>query len=382
MYTTMDRLSAVGVTVRSIQPGDETGVVELLELVFGGWPHLDLNCSPLEYWRWKYEGKIDLGKFVFVAETDDGEPVGCLHVIPVEFKGVHGVERCAIGVDYAVHPDYRGQGISSMLSKAINRSLFEAGFMFSYSITSHPRVISRAIKSNLCFNGRILNYVRVVDVDRQLEAMPMKRGWVVKAGYEVLRGFNRVRNSLGPKVSRGRVSVVEDTGFGVEADELWERVSPYYGFMLKRDSGYLNWRYCDPRLGGFQVRKAYEGDVFLGYCVFRVNRFREEYPVGYVLDLVAVPGRVDVACSLLGEAVRCFDEAGVNVVNVMVMEGAWFVDALRLNGFLDSRVRLNVYLDPLGEADRVRELLDVEPGRVLVSWGDHDAMPVRAPEVL
>ena len=301
--------------------------------------------------------------------------------MPVEFKGVFGVDRCAIGVDYAVHPDYRGQGISKTLSKGVNRVLFEAGYRFSYSITSSPRVISRIIKDHLCFNGEVLNYVRVVDVDRQLDAMPMDRGWMMKTGYKVLKGLNGVRNALRPKVNRGGVSVVEDTGFGVEAEALWEQVSPYYGFMLKRDAAYLNWRYCDPRVGGFQIRKAYEGGEFLGYCVFRVNRFREEYPVGYVLDLVAVLGRVDVACSLIGEAVRYFDEAGVNVVNVMVMEGAWFLDALRLNGFLNSRVRLNVYLDPFDEADRVRELTSVEPERVLVSWGDHDAMPVQAPEV-
>jgi GNAT superfamily N-acetyltransferase len=371
----------MGVTVRNIQPGDERGVVELLILVFGGWPHLDISCSSLEYWRWKYEGRTSLGKFIVLAETEDGELVGCLHTIPVEFKGVHGVERCAIGMDLAVHPGYRGRGISGMLSKAINESLHEVGFRFSYQITSHPRVISRVIKTHMCFNGRILNYVRVVDVDRQLEAMPMKRGWMVKAGYEILRGFNRVMNSLGPRVSQGRLSVVEDTGFGVEADALWDKVSPYYSFMLKRDPVYLNWRYCDSRVGGYEIRKAYEEGVLLGYCVFRANRFREEYPVGYVLDLVAVPGRVDVACSLIREAVRYFDDAGVNVVNVMVMEGAWFIDALRLNGFLNSRVKLNVYLDTFGDADLVRNLVDLEPGRVLVSWGDHDAMPVQMPEV-
>jgi hypothetical protein len=80
----------------------------------------------------------------------------------------------------------------------------------------------------------------VVDVDRQLEVMPMELGWLVKAGYEIPRGFDRVRNSLGPRVSLGDVSVVEDTGFGVEAEALWERVSPYYGFMLKRDACHLN----------------------------------------------------------------------------------------------------------------------------------------------
>jgi hypothetical protein len=94
--------------------------------------------------------------------------------------------------------------------------------------------------------------------------------------------------------------------------------------------------------------------VLLGYYVFRANRFREKYPVGYVLDLVTVPGKLDVACSLVGEAVRYFDAVGVNVVNVMVMEGAWFLDALRLNGFLNSRVRLNVFLDPFDEVERLR----------------------------
>jgi len=369
------------IDVREYRPGDEGGLVELLDLVFGGWPHLDVSCSPLEYWRWKFEGREGFGKFIAVTETRDGELVGCLHLIPVEFKGVFGVDRCAIRVDYAVHPDYRGQGISKTLSKKVNRVLFEAGYRFSYSMTSNPRILSRLIKDNLCFNGRILNYVRVLDVDRQLDAMPMDKGWMMKTGYKVLKGLNRVRNSLRPRMSLGDVSVVEDDWFGVETEALWERVSPHYGFMLKRDPGYLSWRYCDPRIGGFQIRKAYEGDEVLGYCVFRANRFREEYPVGYVLDLVAVPGRVDVACSLIGEAVRYFDDAGVNVVNVMVMEGAWFIDALRLHGFINSRVRLNVYLDPFGEADRVRELISVEPKRVLVSWGDHDAMPVQAPEV-
>ena len=315
-----------------------------------------------------------------MAETDGGELVGCLHVIPVEFMGVQGVDKCAIGVDFAVHPDYRGMGISSKLSKAINGSLLAAGFKFSYSITSHPRVISRALKSNLCFKGKIMNYVRLVDIDKQLKAMPMKRGWVTKAGYEVLRGLNTIRNSLRPKTSFKDISVVEDNRFGLEIIALWEQVSGFYDFMLKRDLDYLNWRYCDSRGGGYQIRKAYEGDVLLGYCVFRANRFREEYPVGYVLDLVVVPYRVDVACSLIGEVARFFDEAGVNLVNVMVMEDAWFIDALRINGFLNSRVQMNVYLDPFGEAERVRSLVDVEPGRVLVSWGDHNAMPVQMPK--
>jgi hypothetical protein len=41
-------------TIREYEPGDEHQIVELLELVFDGWPHFDLPCTSLEYWRWKY----------------------------------------------------------------------------------------------------------------------------------------------------------------------------------------------------------------------------------------------------------------------------------------------------------------------------------------
>ena len=63
------------IDVREYRPGDEGGLVELLGLVFGGWPHLDVSCSPLEYWRWKFEGREGLGKFIVVAETGGGELV-------------------------------------------------------------------------------------------------------------------------------------------------------------------------------------------------------------------------------------------------------------------------------------------------------------------
>ena len=42
------------IEIRSYQPGDEEEIVELLELVFGGWPKLDLNCDSINHWRWKY----------------------------------------------------------------------------------------------------------------------------------------------------------------------------------------------------------------------------------------------------------------------------------------------------------------------------------------
>lgn len=40
--------------IREYLPGDEESIMDLLIKVFGGWPHFDLNCSPMRHWRWKY----------------------------------------------------------------------------------------------------------------------------------------------------------------------------------------------------------------------------------------------------------------------------------------------------------------------------------------
>ena len=48
MYNVME-LSA-----RLYEPGDEEGLVKLLELCFEGWPRRDLPFSKEDYWKWKY----------------------------------------------------------------------------------------------------------------------------------------------------------------------------------------------------------------------------------------------------------------------------------------------------------------------------------------
>jgi len=37
------------VRYRLYEKGDESEIVELLTEVFGQWPQIDVNCSPLEY---------------------------------------------------------------------------------------------------------------------------------------------------------------------------------------------------------------------------------------------------------------------------------------------------------------------------------------------
>ncbi|MFQ6077489.1 MAG: GNAT family N-acetyltransferase, partial [Candidatus Bathyarchaeia archaeon] len=103
---------------RPYQEGDEKGIVELLNLVWDGWPHLDLDCSPLEHWRWKYKANPIKKRFIMVAESD-GRIIGCHHSIPVHIKVGDETLFCTTGADLAVHPGYRGLVVYRKLSREL-----------------------------------------------------------------------------------------------------------------------------------------------------------------------------------------------------------------------------------------------------------------------
>ena len=59
----------------------------------------------------------------------------------------------------------------------------------------------------------------------------------------------------------------------------------------------------------------------MGYSVLKINRLREDYPIGYIVDLLALPDRLEVARVLISDAVRYFDERNINIVNCLTVKG-------------------------------------------------------------
>ena len=367
-------------SVREFREGDQEKLVELLTTVFNGWPRIDVPCSPLNYWRWKYEGRPGVEKRISVVEAEGGDVVGCVHAIPLTFNGLDGVDLCATGVDYAVHPDYRGSGLGLLLGNHINEMLSGAGYKFTYNITGNPKLIKSMSRDHVAFPGAVLNYVKVNDIDRQLRAYPMSNDWLVRAGFPLLKRVVRLRGLVR---GRGGEKLVERAdSFGDEADSLWGKVKDNYRFAVRRDADYLNWRYCDSRVGGYEIRKTYDGDRLIGYCVFRANRYKEEYPVGYICELVTEPGRPDVAEALVKATVEWFEDADVNIVNFQGMEASPMFRVLERHGFINSQVKINVFLKPLVRPEELNAIIGSDPRGIMVSWGDHDVLPVDFPHYM
>ena len=105
-----------GYEFRSYLLGDEVRIVKLLQSVFDGWPRLDLEYSPLDYWRWKFRDNPHGMSSITLAESGD-EIVGCHHTMPVRIKIGEEVFLCTSGADLALHPNYRRRGYQKAMPR-------------------------------------------------------------------------------------------------------------------------------------------------------------------------------------------------------------------------------------------------------------------------
>jgi len=376
--------------VRHERPGEQEAIVALLQSVFDGWPHFDLGCPPLDHWNWKYRDN-PVGSSMISLLVKQDRLVGCSHGIPLHFAICGRTYNGNLATDIGIHPDFRSSGLSKPLRRHLRESVRDAGYHFSIFFTTSPILYRTFSRDRPRFPHRILNLVRVGDVDRQLQAIPVDNPALMRQGFFAAAALNRLQNLWRGARYRARArgpgpSVRPVDGFDERIDDFCRQVHGHYQFMVERSREYLDWRYGDPRAGNYRIALAEEAGRVLGYSVVLVNRFRPEYPIGYIIDLLTLPGRPDAARALVADAVQHFDGAGVNLVCCQVPAAHDTRDALHLQGFLDSRFDLTLFFGrvtmPHNAPQLMAEIESTEPRRVHFCYGDVDSVPVGVPGYL
>jgi len=356
--------------VRPYRPWDEEGIVHLLDLSFKGWPNYDLTCSSLDHWKWKFEDN-PLKMFLIVVGIHNNKKISCLHEIPLKIKIGDKFELCNYAANLAVHPDFRKIGVSNKMIELMIELRKKAGIQYVYFVSRNPIVIKSLSKRYYRFPKTVLNLVKIRDLDLQLQKMPIKNAWLMKMGFYSARLINDVRNIILSRARDRDLRISEIDHFDERIDEFWEEVSSHYDFIVERNRNYLNWRYCDTRAGGFVVRQAEEDGKVMGYSVLKINRYRSDYPVGFVVDLLSLHDRRDVAEDLAMDAVNYFDRNKVNIVNYLVIKDHPNVGVFNRLGFLDSRIKpVILYL-----GHELNKIKTTSANRVHFSYGDIDSLP-------
>lgn len=362
----------MGYIVRLYQPGDEKEIVQLLQLVFDGWPHLDLSCTPLDHWRWKYESNPLKMNFITVGISLN-KTIGCDHGVPLKIKIGDTVHLCDYSGDTVVHPEYRRMGVSKKMIEQTNEQRKRAGVKFLYWVTRNPIFIKSYSKIRPRFPHIITNLVRIVDVNQQLRVMPVENAWLMKLGFHAAKFRNDIRNAVSSfKPSNSKLHIFEVHRFDDRINDFWDEISGYYSFIVERRQDYLNWRYCDSRAGDFIVKQAEENGQILGYSVQCINRYLKNYPIGYLVDLLALPDRFDVVDALVKDSINFFDTYNLNIVNCLAIKNHPYERIFNRHGFLDSMIRPHVFYNPLGMDDKLEA---IPVSKAHFSYGDIDSLP-------
>jgi len=107
--------------IRTYRPGDEQGIVDVLNRVFPqGW-------GSVEDWTWKHRERASFDPETTLVVEDRGRIVGCWHAVIEELE--LGSARLKVGFegDAAVLPGYRGGGVVLRVYDRINTILVDKG---------------------------------------------------------------------------------------------------------------------------------------------------------------------------------------------------------------------------------------------------------------
>jgi hypothetical protein len=146
-----------------------------------------------------------------------------------------------------------------------------------------------------------------------------------------------------------------------------EQAMGQFEFVAERPIAYLNWRYCDERAGPFVVRVAEEGGAMLGYAVTRVFRGSAQ-----IADILTLPGRADVAESLIRDAVALAESDGAGQVTLRLPHRHPYRDALRRCGFFDVGHVAGELVAPRRMPGEELAFLDREDARIHLVFADSD----------
>ena len=287
----------------------------------------------------------------WVAATEEGEVVGHLAAFP-QFYRIDGQRVVAhTPGDYMVLPQHGFQAIMLM------RSFFRATEncvvcdMVPAVIGVETRLGAK-VAGELQYAAKLMNVSRLpmpyVPVPlRRLMNLPdhiaPARGFTDRPGAETEHLEERaappapwprapIPSPLKRLLNRGLTALDEALGghFGgvLEAevlggfddsfDDLFERVAAVVPCLPEKDAAFLSWRYGrgSPQ-APVTVLGVRSGGRLLGYAVLKdVSQGQD----GYILDLMALPGRQDVVRALLRETVRQFRRTGVQIIRYKFLQ--------------------------------------------------------------
>jgi GNAT superfamily N-acetyltransferase len=354
--------------VRLYRPGEEEAIVELLKTSYPEWRDAD---SPLDHWKWKYlenpHGSI------FIVSDWNGKIVGVEGRIFLNIK-IDEKTSSSYGDDGAVHPDYRRRGIYKNIVHYAEEQSIKSKTALNFAIQIHEAsVIIMKNEGYDLFPFPIKHMLQIKDVKTHFKMRPTKNKVIARIGFSLLKLLNQLRNMVKSTEIQSNLKIEDIQEFDERINSFWEKIRDNYNFIIEKNVEYLNWRYCDPRssiMGRYLVKQAVQDDEILGFIVLE-TREKDDYSEGYIVDLLALPDRMDVAGKLTAEALLFFRHLDINVVHYRVVKDHPYQALFSEQGFIEVPSKMHMSYKMFYEKEKMQIIKDSKPSQVHFNYGDY-----------
>ena len=317
-------------------------------------------------WSWQYERnpQSPSGPVVYVARRD-ARALGQMGTMPVSLWWGDREVRAAWGIDYFVSPDAEGQGHSIALAKAWLQGV-DVALALGLAETSY--LICRRL--GFADLGFVPFYQAILDPGAIARKRYGKLAGRLAAPLTVAMRLVRKRPDFA-KATSGRqlaadMEVRDATDIGPDYDALWEAARTGYDACVRRDAGYVRWRYRETPHKDYAIVESRRRGVLTGFAVTR----HEDYKglrLGWIVDLFTAAGDRDSRDALLTTVMQRFEHDGVARVQVLGTSRA-LVESLKRHGFFAGEARGHL----CARASEIPFLASADAGRWHVVFGDGD----------
>jgi hypothetical protein len=301
--------------------------------------------------------------------------IGCFHLLPQKLKLGNDISLIVNEMDVGVHPDFRGQGIYNQFLPIREKLIKDNEIKLSYGLGGNPILIKHVQRAGerMSFPFIISKMVKIRDINLHQKYFPGS-GEKQRLGYHILKTLNYFRSARDVSDSQ-ECTIREIKVFKDDIDTFWNKLNDRYGFIMIRNKEYLNWRYCDIRAGEYIVKVAKSGKEIIGYSVFKISKVNPDYPIGYIVDLLTLPGRIDVVSSLISDGVDYFIHNDVNCIMTNVVKNSMIESILYNEGFITNLSNpLFITYRSYYRNNETNILSKYKSNEIHYSYGDYDGI--------
>ncbi len=297
---------------------DDEELLELYEGVFGE----QLTAGSKQRWRWQYLENPQTspeGPEIWVAR-DEERVLGQYASMPVRLWWGGREVRSSWGMDVFLKPEARGKGIGALLFNTWSDHVEVAlGLGLTPSSYGLFKKLRYADVGPVPFFHKILDPGAVLR-RRAGSALGALGAPFLRLG---LRLGQRERKGMPPAI----IDIRPITSFTPEYDTLWERVRASYAMCVRRDAGYLNWKYVACPAKTYEIHEARGEGELRGFAVSRTAG-HDGLRLGWILDVFAEPSDHEAKDALIARVLERFQAQGVARAQAFSMNEALGGDLL------------------------------------------------------